>query len=62
MAVIELTARQAELAFILVNQALDALERHQRITEYSDDQCIVLIEMEKKKKKELDERLAGHYK
>ena len=59
---IELTATQAELAFILVNQAVDALARYQRITEYSDEQCLVLIEEAKKKKAKLDERLAGHYK
>jgi hypothetical protein len=62
MAVITLTARQTELAFILVNEAFDALARHRRITEYNDDQCLVLIEMSKKKKAELDERLAEHYK
>jgi len=62
MAVIELTASQAELAAILIREAFEALERHQRITQYSDEQCIVLIEMSKKKRLELDERLAGHYK
>lgn len=62
MAVITLTAAQAELGIVLVNEAFDALARYQRITEYNDDQCLVLIEMSKKKKAELDERLAGHYK
>ena len=62
MALIELTAAQAELAGVLVIEAFEALERYQRITQYSDEQCLVLIEMSKKKKAELDERLAGHYK
>ena len=62
MAAITLTAAQAEAGLILVNEAFDALARYQSISEYNDDQCLVLIEMSQKKKKELDERLAGHYK
>jgi len=58
---IELTAAQAELAFVLVNEAFDALSRYQRVSEYTDDQCLVLIEESKKTKAALDERLAKHY-
>jgi len=61
MAVIELTAAQAELAFVLVNEAFDALARYQKITEYSDEQCLVLIDETKKTRAALDERLAAHY-
>jgi len=58
---IELTAVQAEYAFILITEAINALERHQRITQYTDEQCLVLIEESKKTKAALDERLAKHY-
>jgi len=61
MAVITLTAAQAEAGIILVKEAFDALARWKRITEYNDDQCRVLIEMSRDKKKKLDERLAEHY-
>jgi len=61
MAVITLTAAQAEAGIILVKEAFDALARWNRITEYNDEQCLVLIEMSKSKKKKLDERLAEHY-
>jgi len=60
MALVTLTALQAEAVQVIITQAIDALTRYEIIKNYSDEQCQVLIDASIKTKESLDERLAKH--
>lgn len=57
---ITLTPLQFQLLTATLSEITEGIARIQKIREFNDEQCQVLIDVSVKKTEELDERLEGH--